>query len=547
MTDRRLEAAWAALMRHRKQAQARPMRALFKTDSNRARRFTLVLGDMLLDYSKNRVAPRTMALLFDLARAAGVEAWRDRMFAGERINATENRAALHTALRNRADTPVMVDGHDVMPAVNAVLGRMGGFADAVRSGQWLGATGKRIAAVVNIGIGGSDLGPAMAVEALSAYRQRGLSFRFVSNVDGAEIARTLQGLDPARTLFIVASKTFTTEETMLNAATARGWLTAELGEVAVARHFVAVSTNAKAVRDFGIDPANMFEFWDWVGGRYSMWSAVGLAIMLAVGPDRFAEMLDGAHAMDRHFRDAPLEQNMPAVLALIGVWNANVLGAESHAILPYDQGLRLLPAYLQQADMESNGKSVRRDGKPVKRATSPIVFGQPGTNGQHAFYQLIHQGTRIVPCDFIAPARSQYPTGRHHAVLLANFLAQSEALMLGRSEKEARAELRKAGTKGAALSALLPHKVFPGNRPSNTILLKELTPYTLGMLIALYEHKIFVQGAVWGVNSFDQWGVELGKELAGKILPAVESGARLDKLHPATCELLKRIRTWSRD
>ncbi|MGQ0677885.1 MAG: glucose-6-phosphate isomerase [Rhodospirillales bacterium] len=547
MTDRRLDAAWVALLRHRKQAEARPMRALFQADPGRARRFALSLGDMLLDYSKNRITQRTMALLFALARAADVEGWRDRMFAGERVNSTENRAALHVALRNRSNAPIKVDGRDVMPGVNAVLRRMGAFAGAVRGGTWLGATGKRITCVVNIGIGGSGLGPAMVVDALAAYRQRGLAFRFVSNVDGAEIARALDGLDPARTLFVVASKTFTTEETMLNAATARGWLAAQLGEAAVARHFAAVSANEKAVRAFGIDPAAMFEFWDWVGGRFSIWSAVGLPIMLAIGPDRFAEMLDGAHAMDRHFRDAPLEKNMPAILALIGIWNTDMQGAESHAVLPYDQGLWRLPAYLQQAEMESTGKSVGRDGRPVRHGTCPVVFGQPGTNGQHAFYQMLHQGTRLVPCDFIAPARSQYQTGRHHAVLLANFLAQSEALMLGKTEREARAELAGAGMKGAALKALLPHKVFPGNRPSNTILMKELTPHALGMLIALYEHKVFVQGAVWGVNAFDQWGVELGKELAGNILAAVESGARLDKLHPATRELLKRIRDWSRE
>jgi glucose-6-phosphate isomerase len=542
----RLDAAWAALARHRREAEAKPMRALFEADRARARRFSIRLGDLLLDYSKNRVTPRTVKLLCALARAADVEELRRRMFAGERINTTENRAVLHVALRNRAGTPILADGRDVMPAVEGVLKRMGEFANAVRGGSWAGATGRRIAHVVNIGIGGSDLGPAMAVDALAAYRQHGLGFHFVSNVDGAEIARTLADLDPARTLFIVASKTFTTQETMLNAATARGWLAATLGEGAVPRHFVAVSTNAKAVREFGIDPANMFEFWDWVGGRFSLWSAVGLSIMLAVGPDRFAEMLDGAHAMDVHFRDAPLEASMPAILALVGVWNTDILGAAAHAVLPYDQGLWRLPAYLQQAEMESNGKSVGRDGRPVRRGTCPVVFGQPGTNGQHAFYQLLHQGTRLVPCDFIAPAISQYPAGRHHAVLLANFLAQSEALMLGKSEKEARAELKKAGLKGAALEALLPHKVFPGNRPSNTILMKELTPRTLGMLIALYEHKIFVQGAVWGINSFDQWGVELGKELAERVLPVLEDGAAARGHDASTCELISRIHDWTR-
>jgi len=543
---RRLEAAWAALARHRKESETKPMRALFRADPGRAKRFSVRLGDMLLDYSKNRVTARTMKLLFALARAAGVEELRRRMFAGERINTTENRAVLHVALRNRTGAPILVEGRDVMPAVDAVLKRMGAFADAVRGGSWTGATGKRIADVVNIGIGGSDLGPAMAVDALAAWRQRRLGFHFVSNADGAEIARTLSALDPARTLIVVASKTFTTQETMLNAATARGWLTAALGEGAVARHFAAVSADEKAVREFGIDPANMFEFWDWVGGRFSLWSAIGLSIMLAVGPDRFAEMLDGAHAMDVHFRDAPLEASMPAILALVGIWNTDILGAAAHAVLPYDQGLWRLPAYLQQAEMESNGKSVGRDGRPVRRGTCPIVFGQPGTDGQHAFYQLLHQGTRLVPCDFIAPAVSQYPTGRHHAVLLANFLAQSEALMLGKNAKEARAELRKAGLKGAALAALLPHRVFPGNRPSNTILMKELTPRTLGMLIALYEHKIFVQGAIWGINSFDQWGVELGKELAARVLPTLEGGAAVRGHDGSTCELVSRIRDWTR-
>ena len=523
------------------------MRALFKADPARAKRFSLLLGDLVLDYSKNRITPRTLKLLVALARAAGVEDLRRRMFAGERINTTENRAVLHVALRSPPGTPILVDGRDVMPAVEAVLKRMGAFADAVRGGGRTGAAGKRVADVVNIGIGGSDLGPAMAVDALAAWRQRGLDFHFVSNADGAEIARTLARLDPARTLFIVASKTFTTEETMLNAATARGWLTSALGEGAVGRHFAAVSANEKAARAFGIDPANVFEFWDWVGGRFSLWSAVGLPVMLAVGPDRFAEMLGGAHAMDAHFRDAPLEANIPAILALVGIWNTDILGAAADAVLPYDQGLWRLPAYLQQAEMESNGKSVGRDGRPVGHGTCPIVFGQPGTNGQHAFYQLLHQGTRLVPCDFIAPALSQYPTGRHHAVLLANFLAQSEALMRGKNEREARAELRAAGVKGAALEALLPHKVFPGNRPSNTILMKELTPRTLGMLVALYEHKIFVQGAVWGVNSFDQWGVELGKELARRVLPALEGGAAARGHDASTCELIRRIRGWTRN
>ncbi|MFO1056489.1 MAG: glucose-6-phosphate isomerase [Dongiaceae bacterium] len=519
-------AAWQALARHQQGLARRHMRDLFAEDPARFERFSLRLDDLLLDYSKHRITAETIGLLLDLARAAGVEGWIKRMFSGERINATENRAVLHVALRHRAATPILVDGADVMPGVREVLARMGRFAAAVRDGAWKGATGKRITDVVNIGIGGSDLGPRMAVLALDAYRHPELAFHFVSNVDGGDIGATLARLDPQTTLFIVASKTFTTQETMTNAGTARDWLVAGLKqEAAVARHFVAVSTNAKAVAAFGIDTQNMFEFWDWVGGRYSMWSAIGLPIMLSIGPERFDELLGGAYAMDCHFRDTPLERNLPAIMALIGVWYINFMGAATLAVLPYDQALARLPAYFQQLDMESNGKRVGRDGRVVAHDTGPIVWGEPGTNGQHAFYQLIHQGTRMVPCDFIAAAETPYPIGRHHDMLIANFLAQTEALMRGKTEAEARAELAAQGLSGEALDRLVPHKVFPGNRPTTSILVRRFDPGTLGRLIALYEHKVFVQGIIWDIYSFDQWGVELGKQLANRILPELEGAA----------------------
>ena len=520
-------APWQALARHAETMGGRHMRELFAADPGRARRFSLEHDGLLLDYSKHRITAETLALLLDLARAADVEGWRARMFAGDRINSTENRAVLHTALRNRSGTPVRADGEDVMPAVNAVLERMRGFADQVRNGGWRGHTGQTITDVVNIGIGGSDLGPLMVCTALRAYARPDLRAHFVSNVDGAHLWYTLEGLDPARTLFIVASKTFTTQETMTNAAAARAWLVEKLGsDAAVARHFVAVSTNARAVADFGIDPENMFGFWDWVGGRYSLWSAIGLPIALYLGFDRFAELLAGAHAMDRHFATAPLEQNLPVVMALLGVWYNDFLGAQTHAILPYDQLLARFPAYFQQGDMESNGKGVDRQGHPVDYQTGPIVWGEPGTNGQHAFYQLIHQGSKLIPCDFLAAARSSTPLLDQHRKLLANCLAQGEALMRGKSEAEARAELEGQGMSGPALEALLPHKVFPGNRPSSTLLYEELTPWRLGTLVALYEQKIFTQGIIWNINSFDQWGVELGKQLAGPILKELEEPGR---------------------
>ncbi|MCC7047141.1 MAG: glucose-6-phosphate isomerase [Alphaproteobacteria bacterium] len=542
-----VEQAWAALASHRDQIAGEHLRSLFATDPGRAARFTLRLDDLLLDYSKNRITARTMALLADLARAADIRGGIARMVAGERINTTEDRAVLHVALRNRSNAPIRVDGQDVMPGVNAVLAQMRRFSDAVRGGAWRGATGERIAAVVNIGIGGSDLGPHMAVDALAAYCSPALGSRFVSNVDGADIAHAFAGLDPARTLFVIASKTFTTQETMANAATAREWLVAKLGEKAVVNHFVAVSTNAKAVADFGIDTANMFAFWDWVGGRYSLWSAIGLPIALAVGMDRFEAMLAGGHAMDRHFHTAPIESNLPVTLALVGIWNANLLGCEAYAVLPYDQGLARFPAYLQQADMESNGKSVTRDGLPVARPTGPILFGEPGTNGQHAFYQLIHQGTRVVPADFIAPVRTHYKAGRHQAMLLANFLAQTEALMRGKTAAEVRTELQAQGLADAALDAAVPHRVFSGNRPTNSILLRQLDPRTLGMLIALYEHKIFTQGLIWNINSFDQWGVELGKQLAGRILPELEGEKPPGEHDASTLALLAQARQWMGD
>jgi glucose-6-phosphate isomerase len=512
--------AWRALERHAEAMAAVHLRDLFAGDRDRFGRFSLRLDDLLLDYAKNRVTDETMGLLFDLARAGELESWRARMFAGDRINVTEDRAVLHIALRNRSNRPIVVDGRDVMADVNAVLAKMREFSEAVRSGAWRGHTGAAVTDVVNIGIGGSDLGPCMVCEALKPYQRPDLRPHFVSNVDDAQLHDTLAPLEPAHTLFVVASKTFTTQETMTNAASARAWLVERLGdEAAVGKHFVAVSTNARAVAAFGIRAENMFEFWDWVGGRYSLWSAIGLPIALVVGFTRFAELLTGAHAMDEHFRTTPLERNMPAIMALLGIWYRDFLGASSHAVLPYSQHLHRLPAYLQQADMESNGKSVRRDGARVDYATGPIVWGEPGTNGQHAFYQLLHQGTELAPADFLAAAESLTPLGDHHDKLLANFFAQTEALAFGRTADQARAELESEGLSGAALDALVPHKVFEGNRPTNSILFRRLDPATLGKLIALYEHKIFTQGVLWNINSFDQWGVELGKQLAKVILP----------------------------
>jgi len=516
--------AWKALEAHRDTLAATRLRDLFRDDPARFDRFSLEACGLFLDYSKNRLTQRTLDLLLGLARQQSVSGWIARMFAGEHINVTEHRAALHVALRS--GEPMRADGEEVSGAVASVLDRMRAFSESVRSGARRGHTGKPFAAIVNLGIGGSDLGPLMATQALAPYRHERIDPRFVSNVDGTHLAETLRGLDPATTLFIVASKTFTTQETIANARSARAWLVERLGtEAAVASHFVALSTNLAETGRFGIARESVFEFWDWVGGRYSLWSAIGLSIAIAVGMDRFEELLSGARAMDRHFRDAPLERNLPVLLALIGVWYVNFHGAASHAVLPYDQSLARFPAYLQQLEMESNGKRVTRDGEPVDYPTCPVVWGEPGTNGQHAFYQLLHQGTHLVPADFIAAANTHHPLGRHQELLLANFVAQTEALMLGRTGDEARAELAAQGLSGDALEKLVPHKVFPGDRPTNTILVERLTPATLGALIALYEHKVFVQGVIWNVNSFDQWGVELGKQLANRVLKSFEPGA----------------------
>ena len=511
--------AWLDLVEHQRVLEKMHMRDLFNEDSARAEKFSLKFGNLLLDYSKNRVIDETLELLVSLADETGVEQLRKQMFASEKINVTEQRAVLHTALRNRSNDAVLVDGTDVMPAVNTVLAQMREFSDAVRDGNWLGYNGERIQDVVNIGIGGSDLGPLMVCEALKAYQHPELRMHFVSNVDGTHISETLKKLRPQSTLFIVASKTFTTQETLTNAHSARDWFLQQVGdESAIASHFVAVSTNTEQVAAFGIDTANMFGFWDWVGGRYSLWSAIGLPIALAIGMDRFEQLLSGAHDMDRHFQKAPLEQNMPVLLALIGIWYHNFFGAESYAVEPYDQYLHRFPAYLQQLDMESNGKSVTRDSELIDDyTTGAVLWGEPGTNGQHAFFQLLHQGTRLVPVDFLLPIQSHNPIGNHHTLLMANCFAQSEALMRGKTEAEAKAELSAQGLSGEALKQLLPHKIFAGNRPSNTLLFQQLDPHTLGMLIALYEHKVFVQGIIWNINSFDQWGVELGKQLASTI------------------------------
>jgi glucose-6-phosphate isomerase len=506
--------AWRALEGHYGVMASRHMRDLFSADPQRFDKFSLRFGDILVDYSKNRVTEETMRLLVGLAKQTDVEGWRDKMFNGEKINSTEKRAVLHIALRNRSNRPILVDGNDVMPGVNAVLARIKSFGEAVRSGVWRGFSGKVITDVVNIGIGGSDLGPVMVTEALKFYGKPGLNVHFVSNVDGTHIAETLKGVNPETVLFIIASKTFTTQETIANAVTAKEWfLNAARDPAAVAKHFVAISTNGPEVSRFGIDTKNMFEFW----------SAIGLSIAIFIGMDNFEELLAGAHAMDEHFRTTRLEKNIPVILALLGVWYNNFFGAQSHAILPYDQYLHRFPAYFQQGDMESNGKSVSRAGERVDYSTGPVIWGEPGTNGQHAFYQLIHQGAKLVPADFLAPVESHNPIGDHHRLLLSNFFAQTEALMKGKTEAEARRELEKSGYKG--LEELLPHKIFDGNRPTNSVLFRKLTPRTLGSLIAMYEHKIFVQGVIWNVNSFDQWGVELGKQLAKVILPELTTSA----------------------
>jgi glucose-6-phosphate isomerase len=536
--------AWRALKEHHAAIAGLHMRDLFAHDPERFGRFSLQVDDLLLDYSKNRITEETMALLVALARQRDVEGWRERMFRGEKINVTENRAVLHTALRNRSGRPVVVDGKDVMPEILAVLEQMRIFSAAVRDGSWRGFSGKPITDVVNIGIGGSDLGPVMVTEALRAYQSDHLRLHFVSNVDGTHLAETVKGLDPETALFIVASKTFTTQETLRNAHSARDWFLERAPDrSAIAKHFVAISTNRAAVEEFGIDPRNMFVFWDWVGGRTSLWCAIGLSIAIAVGMDNFEELLAGGHAMDEHFRSSPLERNMPVILALLGIWYRDFFGAESHAMLPYDQYLHRFPAYFQQGDMESNGKSVTREGERLEVATGPVVWGEPGTNGQHAFYQLIHQGTPLIPCDFIAPVETHNPLANHHDILMANFFAQPEALMRGKTAEEVRQEMSAAGVSAESIDRLLPHRVFTGNRPTNSILMRRLTPRTLGSLIALYEHKIFVQGIIWDINSFDQWGVELGKRLAGVILPELTAPGEVSGHDVSTRGLINYYKT----
>jgi len=520
--------AWKDLTNHFAAIKEQHMRDLFAADPERFGKFSLQFEDMLVDFSKNRITSETLDLLFQLAEECQLSESIEKMFSGDHINETEDRAVLHVALRNRSNTPIKVDDKDVMPEVNAVLDHMEEFSNQIISGEWKGYSSKRITDIVNVGIGGSDLGPVMVTEALKPYWQEPMQVHFVSNVDGTHMAETLKKLSPETTLFTIASKTFTTQETMTNANTAREWfLKAAKEDKHIAKHFVALSTNIEGAKNFGIDEKNIFGFWDWVGGRYSLTSAIGLPIACVIGFDNFKKLLEGFHAMDQHFRDASLRENLPVVLALIGIWYNNFFGAETEAILPYDQYLHRFPAYFQQGNMESNGKYVSRSGEKVNYETGPIVWGEPGTNGQHAFYQLIHQGTKLIPCDFIAPAISHNPIGDHHAKLLSNFFAQTEALMKGKTEAEVRAELEKEGKSAEEIEKLLPFKVFEGNRPTNSILLKKLTPHALGLLIALYEHKIFTQGVIWNIFSFDQWGVELGKQLAKSILPELEDDTRV--------------------
>jgi len=518
--------------------------SLFAEDADRFTKFSVFFEDILLDYSKNRISDETLALLMQLARECKLDEAIKAMYDGDKINETEDRSVLHIALRNLSNTPVLVDGKDVMPEVNAVLAKMEKFSNSIISGEWKGYTGKAITDVVNIGIGGSDLGPVMVTEALKHYKNH-LNIHFVSNIDGTHIAETLQDLNPETTLFLVASKTFTTQETMTNAHSARSWFLEKDGkEDDIAKHFAALSTNAKDVSAFGIDTENMFEFWDWVGGRYSLWSAIGLSISLSIGFDNFKQLLAGAHATDIHFKTAEFESNLPVILGLLGVWYINFYNAETQVILPYDQYLHRFSAYFQQGDMESNGKHVDRNGNEVDYETGPIIWGEPGTNGQHAFYQLIHQGTRIIPADFIAPAQSLNPLGEHHEILLSNFFAQTEALMNGKTEEEVSSELKKDGKTDSEIAKLAPFKVFEGNRPTNSILLKKITPYSLGSLVAIYEHKIFVQGIIWNIFSFDQWGVELGKQLAKKILPELKGNEDISSHDGSTNGLINQYKAW---
>ncbi len=538
--------AWKALEAHQSQLANTTIADLFKQEQNRFNDYSLSFeNQILLDFSKNKINQETLKLLRQLAKESALGEAINAMFTGEKINRTENRAVLHTALRNRSNTPVYVDGKDVMPEVNAVLAKMSAFCDRVISGEWKGYTGKAITDVVNIGIGGSDLGPYMVTEALRPYKNH-LNMHFVSNVDGTHIAETLKKVNPETTLFLVASKTFTTQETMTNANSARDWLLAAAKDnSAVAKHFAALSTNGKAVAEFGIDTNNMFEFWDWVGGRYSLWSAIGLSIALSIGFDNFEALLSGAHEMDKHFRTAPLEKNIPATLALVGLWNTNFLGAQTEAILPYDQYLHRFAAYFQQGNMESNGKYVDRNGDVIRDyQTGPIIWGEPGTNGQHAFYQLIHQGTMLIPCDFIAPAQSHNPLGDHHSKLLSNFFAQTEALAFGKTKEEVEAEFVKAGKSLDEVKDIVPFKVFTGNKPTNSILVQKITPFVLGALIAMYEHKIFTQGVIFNIFSFDQWGVELGKQLANRILPELADKEKVSSHDSSTNGLINQFKAW---
>ncbi len=515
--------SWKKLSEHFKQVKGVHMKELFSKDPERFAKFSNRFQDILVDWSKNRITDETMRLLFSLANEVNLADAIGKMFSGEKINETENRSVLHVALRNRANTPILSDGKDVMPEVNRVLDKMRDFTERLHSGAWTGYTGKKITDIVNIGIGGSDLGPVMATECLRPYAKDGMHVHFVSNVDGTHIAETLKKVHPETTLFMIASKSFTTQETMANAFTARKWFLKYAGDESyIARHFVAISTNASKVKSFGIDPENMFEFWDWVGGRYSLWSAIGLSISCYIGFDNFSDLLQGAHEMDTHFRTEPFERNIPVILALIGIWYTNFFHAETEVILPYDQYMHRFPAYFQQGNMESNGKSIDRSGRPVSYETGPIIWGEPGTNGQHAFYQLIHQGTRLIPADFIAPAISHNPIGEHHEILLSNFFAQTEALMAGKGKEEVLADLFEEGKNKEEIKRLWPYRAFEGNRPTNSILFKQLTPRTLGKLTAMYEHKIFTQGVIWNIFSFDQWGVELGKQLAKDILPELK-------------------------
>ena len=538
--------AWKALEKHYEENAHLHLRDRFKNDSTRAANFSIQLGDIHFDFSKNRIDSTTLSLFSKLADECKLREAIDAMFSGAVINNTEKRSVLHVALRNRSNSPILSDGKDVMPEVNKVLEKMKGFCHKVRSGEWKGHTGKSITDIVNIGIGGSDLGPFMVTEALKPYGQANLNLHFVSNVDGTHIVESLKKLNPETTLFIVASKTFTTQETITNAESAKAWFLSKSGAdaSAVAKHFVALSTNAKSVAAFGIDTDNMFEFWDWVGGRYSLWSAIGLSIALYIGFDNYIELLSGAHSMDNHFKTTAWDKNIPVLLAMLGIWYNNFHGAESHAILPYDQYLHRFAAYFQQGDMESNGKGVQKDGTAVNYSTGPIIWGEPGTNGQHAFYQLIHQGTKLIPCDFIAPAQSHNPISDHHPKLLANYFAQTEALMTGKTKEEVRSELEKDGLSKEAVDALVEHKVFSGNRPTNSFLIKKITPYTLGSLIAMYEQKIFVQSVVWNINAFDQWGVELGKQLAKKILDELVTDEKITSHDSSTNTLINLYKAW---